>query len=410
MSTCYTCGGPLGALGAGETYEDKMAKFVKQVRDDGAHLKLILSTSEKISGSGAPYKKVKNAFSLPAGPRFSCPGATSQCAGCYAQSGHFVRDNVAPAYAKNWLRWLWLEKHDPANVGHTKEAMSATRGKQAAAELVEAMRQATYFPLGVAPSFRLWESGDFHSQWSVDVWTNVVRTFPAVAFWGYTRTFNLDYSELVAQPNMKLWASTDKVNHSKAVVFIKKYPAIGHAFWWDPKVKTPSGSFVCPATQPERVVFPRTKGGIRARVENKLSIDGRPDLGYAPGACGTCRYCLPSNHPAGAPAGMYANMRQGHVTFLDHDAAAEATLALAYRKLNMARQYGPQNYPRMGPEMEQAIIEAHAEVEALREEERALRQHEQNMQKGLKGLGESIKSGLIDDCFYSYGRPDYFPG
>lgn len=404
MAYCSTCNGPLKGLGA-DTYEDKMLASIAQFKGQGATLSLRLSTSEKISGTGKQYAKIKNAFSLPAGPQFSCPGATDQCEGCYAQAGRFAQKNVLPAYAKNWVRWRWLEAQDAANRDPRLKfrAASAVRGKAAATELVGLMRRTAYFPMGVPFSFRLWESGDFHSQWSVDVWTNVVRNFPQVAFWGYTRTFNLDYSELTAQPNMLLWASTDRVNYEKAVEFVAKFPKIHHAFWWDPAVPAPSGSFVCPATQPANIGWQPGKA-LRPVALKKMPLDGRPDLGFAPGACGTCRYCLPDYKN-----GLYPTARRGDVTFMDHDLANKALFVIAYNNLQLAKKRGPANYPAMGPAMEQALIEAVGELEALREEERERRRYEA-AQKGLKGLGQSLKSGLIDDCLYSYGRPDYFPG
>ena len=190
MTACASCGVALGEL-----TEEKKAKLRQKAENadrlfDAAiieaekvadKLTLELSTTRKLTGTDKD--KSKNAFSLPAGPKFSCPGATIQCGDCYARTGFFLTPDQRKFYAQNWARWRYLEVTDPS-------------GDSAAYELMQAiLRSCSSY--GHPQVFRLWESGDFHSQWSVNVWTKVMAQMPIIMFWGYTRSFNFDYSAML---------------------------------------------------------------------------------------------------------------------------------------------------------------------------------------------------------------------
>lgn len=191
--------------------------------------------------------KSNRAFSLPAGPVFSCPGATDACVGCYAMKNRHLFSNVQAAFAKNWLL---IKK-----LGAKKDTSKAV---QALLDIIPKD----------AKIFRIHESGDFYSQWYVDVWAKVVKQRPDVQFWAYTRSFQFNFNELTKQKNFALWASTDKYNEKEAKKFVRKHRKSGvkHAIGpWKHNEEIPDKSFICPVTS------------------KKLKVDG---------ACEKCRLCV----------------------------------------------------------------------------------------------------------------------
>lgn len=200
----------------------KSVTSVLNVIDNNQSLKL--SHPSKIS------TRRDTAFSLPAGPEFSCPGATDACKDCYAKKGRHVFKTVHGAFAQNWKTIKSYEARN--NIYGLAHYL---------ADSIPNNREI----------FRIHESGDFHSQFMVNVWTEVVRMRRELLFWAYTRSFHLDYSKLVRQPNFRLWASCDRYNEKEARKFSKRYKKsnVKLAYGpWKHNEQTPSNSFVCPAT------------------------------------------------------------------------------------------------------------------------------------------------------------------
>ena len=188
------------------------------------------------------------AFSLPAGPDFTCPGATESCVGCYAQKGRHIFGPVQALFARNFA--LMRSYEQEGNVAGC------------AADLLAAI------PAN-APLFRIHESGDFHSQFAIDVWTKVVAARPQTAFWAYTRSFKLNFHKLIDLPNMTLWASTDPYNCDAAQTFVGKHPGVKFAIGpLEDEAAQPEHSFICPVTS------------------GKLVVDG---------ACEKCQLCVHSD-------------------------------------------------------------------------------------------------------------------
>jgi hypothetical protein len=201
------------------TYRKKALQIVDQVDTVGFGFQN--SAPMKIAGS----KKL--AFSLPAGPDFTCPGATEACKDCYAQKGRHIFENVQKVMVKNWITLSYFAaRNDIAG---------------AADHLLDIIAHND-------PIFRIHESGDFDSQFAVEVWTQVARARPNTKFWFYTRSFHLDFKNLLALSNVSGWASTDPFNTIAAKVFADKYK-IKQAFGpWEHKAELPANSFVCPVT------------------------------------------------------------------------------------------------------------------------------------------------------------------
>lgn len=225
-------------------YNKKYRSNMLQIIDNGIHVEAFhMSSPSKVSN------KSKRAFSLPAGPDFSCPGATEACVDCYAQSGRHHFSNVQRAFARNWEL---LKRFEDANdeVGCAQEL-------------------ARYVPRDGL--FRIHESGDFHSQFAVNAWALVVANNTDVDFYAYTRSFHLNFVPLLDNSNFLLWASTDNYNHAAASLFVSEYGEYGvkHAFGpWDHDAPIPEQSFVCPVTS--------------GKLKNE-------------GACEKCKLCIVPN-------------------------------------------------------------------------------------------------------------------
>lgn len=199
------------------TYKNKLL----QILDQDVKPKLSLSAPAKIAGSR------KWAFSLPAGPDFTCPGATEACRNCYAQKGRHVFPNVQKSLIGNYKIF---------------EAYKANADVDGLSNIL--LQHIT----DKIPIFRIHESGDFSDSFSIQVWKKVAEARPETKFWFYTRSFSLDFSELLSLPNVNGWASTDEYNEKAAQEFAIKFK-IKQAFGpWDEKKSLPNNSFVCPAT------------------------------------------------------------------------------------------------------------------------------------------------------------------
>lgn len=184
----------------------------------------------KLSGPQKISVKDRCAFSIPAGPEFGCPGATKACKGCYAQKRRHLWSPVQKVFAENW-KLLCKFEQDNNTDGATQAILKQIRKD--------------------AKIFRLYESGDFHSQWSVDVWSNVIRAKKNVLFWAYTRSFHLNFTSLTRNKNFALWASTDNFNKQEAKQFVRRFRKSGvkHAYGpWEHDDDLPTNSFVCPVT------------------------------------------------------------------------------------------------------------------------------------------------------------------
>lgn len=148
-----------------------------------------------LEASGVGSKTGVHSFSLPA--ILSCIGATLACAiACYAQKGRVGLGDSASMF---WRNMLALRDTPP------------DRWAQLLYEMVVRV-----IPLK-AGAFRIHVSGDFFSQEYLDAWSAVARRLPKVQFWAYTRSFELDFSDV--PDNVALYASADQDNLDAAVSF-----------------------------------------------------------------------------------------------------------------------------------------------------------------------------------------------
>lgn len=212
-------------------------------------LKVIEETDKFSSLKGSSpskiSKKPKLAFSLPAGSDFSCAGETSICKdACYAKKGRHVFANVQSLQAANWKLLKQME---------------------ASADSAGAIKAISDIIPKNAKIYRIHESGDFFSQWYIDVWEKVIKSRADVQFWFYTRCFQFNWENISKLPNVSCWASTDSENLVAATKFVENNPAFRFAFGPLNPSDKPDNTVICPVTS------------------GKLAVDG---------ACEKCMLCV----------------------------------------------------------------------------------------------------------------------
>ena len=122
--------------------------------------------------------------------------------------------------------------------------------------------------------FRLHWAGDFMSVEYVSAWVRVIREFPNVRFWVYTRSFTTKdlITPLIGLDNLSIFLSCDPNNVKEAMEVFDKYkdraPGLGLAWMGntDPEIKGE-----------KFIVCPETSGKVKNADE---------------GACAKCRLCV----------------------------------------------------------------------------------------------------------------------
>lgn len=177
---------------------------------------LRLSTDQKTANSatngGNP--RIKNAFGLPSGNAFSCPGQTSICGKvCYA--GKLER--IYPSFRNVMLsNWEAITQMTPREIRHTLSGLIADFVKECDKWNADKI-------------FRIHHDGDFYSRDYADAWAYVCRAFPDVQFWVYTRSFTpgINVVDLIADiPNLSVYLSVDTDNMRYARAITDEYPSV----------------------------------------------------------------------------------------------------------------------------------------------------------------------------------------
>jgi len=169
------------------------------------------------TNANGTQSNVANAFGLPAGIDYSCPGMTSICGGvCYAGR---IEKAYKPVMANMLHNWNLLKDADYATtVSLLSDMISAFR-----ADSVK--RNA---PL----AFRIHWDGDFFSRTYASAWARVIRDNSDIQFWVYTRSFTpaLNVTDIIAGiPNLSVYLSVDHENAYWAKQIVAELPSIGIA-------------------------------------------------------------------------------------------------------------------------------------------------------------------------------------
>lgn len=183
---------------------------------------LRISGDRKVTNLVSPNGKTatgKNAFGLPSGKAFSCPGATSFCEKvCYAGKLEKVYSGVKDILMHNWN----------ALNGASVSDMVIMLGTMIESFTIENERLRSK---GKTPTndFRIHWDGDFFSRDYAEAWAIVIRDNPDVTFWVYTRSFTPEafvIDILAGIDNLVLYLSADPVNIDLANEVAGNYPGV----------------------------------------------------------------------------------------------------------------------------------------------------------------------------------------
>jgi len=189
--------------------------------------------------------KIQGAFIFNLPTRITCPGSTKCCRDiCYAKCQEKFYHHVVPQYRASM--------YEMAKSSKFKDILIAALTVETLTSDIRA--------------FRIHESGDFFSQDYLDAWVSIIRAFPQVKFWAYTKSYMLDFKEALKLKNLNLRYSVDpttehlpKQKMAKAVVATDR----------------PRGSITCPSTLTK-------KHAIKCVRDCRLCLDTNKTIHFPP--------------------------------------------------------------------------------------------------------------------------------
>lgn len=205
---------------------------------------------------------IANAFGLPAGSEYSCPGETEFCGGiCYGKNIERYLPSVKALLLHNW-QLLHRAKYT--------EMVDLLDGM--VSSFVEDCQRR-----GAEPLFRIHWDGDFFSLTYAHAWARVISLHTSVTFWGYTRNhLAASYFAGRALDNFTLYWSADPDNVEHTVALRSQFPHL--------KVATLADTF-----DEARSLHRDTTG---SRVGMCPEVAGRiPLITAEGGACISCGLC-----------------------------------------------------------------------------------------------------------------------
>jgi hypothetical protein len=158
---------------------------------------------------------VANSFGIPSGTAYACPGATSFCERiCYAGKLEKVYSGVRNVLLHNWTDLLYADYLDGI------DGMAELLAYMVSDFIAESNKR------GGELLFRIHWDGDFFSIDYAKAWAKVVKAFPQVTFWVYTRSFDSPnvLPFITGIPNMVVYLSADPVNIDLANARAAEYP------------------------------------------------------------------------------------------------------------------------------------------------------------------------------------------
>jgi hypothetical protein len=213
-----------------------------------------------MSNEAGTQSLIKNAFSLPAGRNYSCPGATSVCDGvCYA--GKLERQY--PAFLAVAMH-NWEVLNDP-NQDMALNLMVMIESFRVECEKREAKKL-----------FRWHADGDIFSADYAKAIALCAQVFTDVHFWIYTRSFEY-VQHIVGYDNLSVYLSVDSENEAAALETKKEFPNVRLAYLSDSYEKGK-----------EWMMENTDKPGAKC-PENAKQI---PLITKNGGACVTCGLCI----------------------------------------------------------------------------------------------------------------------
>ncbi|WXW92500.1 hypothetical protein SEA_ENYGMA_275 [Streptomyces phage Enygma] len=226
-------------------------------------------TTARVNANGT-QSLLKNAFSLPSGTAFSCPGATKVCETvCYA--GKLERQY--PAFiALAMHNWELLKDASLDVMISLLNEMISEFSQECAKN-------------NISKVFRWHADGDVFSAEYAQAIEFTCLDFPDIQFWIYTRSF--DYVGFLANiPNLSVYLSVDSENEEKALETKAEYPSVRLAYlsethengkeWMLENTGKPGA--ICPENA-KRIPLITKNGG--ACVTCGLCIFGKADIRFA---------------------------------------------------------------------------------------------------------------------------------
>lgn len=159
-------------------------------------------TNHVMGSPDKPRVGIANAFGLPSGVKFSCPSQTEFCGKiCYAGTLERLRPAVSALLMHNW--------------NMLRDADRPTMIRLLTAMIGEFVADCT--KRNAAPAFRIHWDGDMFSAEYTAAWATVVRAFPTVQFWVYTRVATAAlFLHAQRLDNLSLYFSADPDNETVA--------------------------------------------------------------------------------------------------------------------------------------------------------------------------------------------------
>lgn len=173
---------------------------------------LIRSKDRKVANlvnNAGKQPLIANAFGLPSGKAFSCPGATSVCETiCYAGRLEKVFKGIRDVITSNY------EQLKDATLAEMTLLID---------EMIQDFR-ADCDKRGAEKLFRIHWDGDFFSRDYAIAWAVVIRANWDIQFWVYTRSdFAVDVLAPMNLGNLALYFSADSANKDLAWEMKRKY-------------------------------------------------------------------------------------------------------------------------------------------------------------------------------------------
>lgn len=218
--------------------------------------------------------RVANSFGIPAGPQFSCPTATSICESiCYAQAIENRFRAVDGMMRANYEALLYADY------------LTGVAGMEALIETMVFEFDAECDKKHVEKAFRIHWDGDFYSLEYAQAWANVVKRFPDIRFWVYTRAFTPTLNVIPALaniPNLTVYLSVDEDNKRFAPDILAEWPTVIPSVLSD--TMDNAAEVMKDLTGKPGAKCPELIGAIPL-----ISAEG--------GACAVCRLCVDGKAP-----------------------------------------------------------------------------------------------------------------
>lgn len=229
-------------------------------------MRLIRSKDRKVTNSVTPggQPRIANAFGLPSGKAYSCPGQTSICERiCYAGKIEKQYTNVRRVLLHNWQIVSNSTKFELAEMLNEMLAEFRAESEKFAAP----------------KDFRIHWDGDFFSRDYAQAWRIAILANPDIRFWVYTRSFTpeLNVTDILEDlPNLTLYLSvdSDNIEYAAEVTALANWAYLADTFD-DGRNAIGRGAYACPENG-KRLPLITPKGS--ACIRCGICIDGRGDV------------------------------------------------------------------------------------------------------------------------------------